>query len=465
MNPNTPSFEPGAGAVTLPKPLRAPGPGPLETLRIIRRVRRDPLGVMQELQARFGDLVRISLAGKNIFLLSDPAMVKHVLVDNAGNYQKSVATDQLKPLFGEGLLTSKGEHWRKHRRLTQPVFRPANIGRVLPLFHDETEATLAAWEQQRLQGQPVEITQDGTQLAFRIAGRTFFGADLSAGAAETGDAFTASLEEIVHRINSLLRLPLWLPAPRNLRLKRSLRRLNELVGGILAERRALARPPDDLLQLMLDARDDETGERMTDAEIIDEMKTFLFAGHETTANSMVWALYRLAHHPEAQERMRAELRQHVRGPRVTADELMQLEYAGWVVNEAMRVTPPSWRMIRAAIQDDVIAGYPVPAGSLVVLAQFLIHRSPALWPDPLRFEPERWAPARIEGQHRFAFFPLGGGQRLCVANNFAQLEVRLVLALIVHRFRLELVGPPDVDFEPLITMRPRGKIFVRITPA
>lgn len=446
------------------KSLRAPGPGGLEALRIASRARKDPLGVMQDLEARFGDIVRVSLAGKDIFLISDPAMVKHVLADNADNYQKSVATDQLKPLFGEGLLTSKGAHWRKHRKLLQPVFRAANMGRVLPMFHEETERTLAAWEQQRLGGSPVEITQDGTQLAFRIAGRTFFGADLSTSAAETGTAFTASLEELVHRINSPLRPPLWLPTPRNRRLKRSVERLNELVRGLLAERKAMTSPPDDLLQLLIEARDDDTGERMEDADIVDEMKTFLFAGHETTANSMVWALYLLSHHPLVQERMRAELHQHVAGPRVTVDELKKLVYSGWVVNEAMRVKPPSWRMIRVAIGDDVIGGYSIPAGSLVVLAQFLIHRSPKLWPDPLRFDPERWDPARAESQHRFAFFPLGGGQRLCVANNFAQLEVRLVLALIVNRYQLELVGPPDVGHEPLVTMRPRGEIFVRLSP-
>jgi cytochrome P450 len=443
---------------------RAPGPGPIESLRLLRQLKKAPLQLMAELQRRYGDIAQLTVGPTHLFLLSHPDHVRHVLSDNHANYRKSSATAQLKVLLGDGLLTSHGETWRKHRKLTLPMFRTKNINAVLPILEEETDRLLAGWETLRMRGKPIEIVAECTSLAFQVASRGFFGTDSSAETASSGHSFTIALEEMVYRINSLIKIPRWIPTRRNRRMNRAIRNLDQMVITIVETRRRQRDKPQDLLQLLLDAKEEDTGLGLDDQQVLDEVKTFLFAGHETTANSLVWALYLLARHPLVQDKMREEIRRTMRSSAITDQELLDLDYTGWVVDEAMRVLPPAWRMIRSAIAQDSIAGYRIPAGSLLILPQFLIHRDPRFWDEPLAFQPERWDPQRAGKRLKFQFFPLGGGQRLCVANGFAQLEVRLMLARIIARYRLVPVQDQEVELLPLVTLRPKGEVLLNLHP-
>jgi cytochrome P450 len=389
--------------------------------------------------------------------VSDPELVKDVLATNDHAYRKLSLLRMNRLLFGDGLLTSEGEQWRRQRRLAQPAFhqpRTAGYGRLMVA---EAEGALAAWRD----GETRDVHAELMDLTLRIAGGALLGADMAPHAAVVADAVRVGVERHAVRVESLLPLPERFPTPGSLRLQRAVGRLDRVVYRIIDQRRAGDRPQGDLLDLLLAARD-EDGAGMTDRQLRDEVLTLLLAGHETTAIALTWALWLLSRHPQVEATLAAEVERVLRGRSPTTDDLPRLGYVNQVVTESMRLYPPVWAFGREAVHDGELGGYRVAAGTSVVISQWVLHRDPRHFPDPECFHPSRWAGGLARRLPPFTYLPFGGGPRRCLGGGFAMTEAVLVLAMISQRFRLTLEPGHPVEPWPTITLRPRHGLRMRL---
>jgi cytochrome P450 len=315
-------------------------------------------------------------------------------------------------------------------------------------------------------GQPdrTDVTPEFLRVTLRILGLSMFGIDLSNDAEAIGRAVTVVLEATRSSITSILEIPRFIPTPANRRFLEALATIDRVTLGLIAERRAGGAAKDDLLSMLLDARDEETGEGMTDRQLRDELVTILGAGHETTSMALSWTAVLLSRHPDVRRKLEAELDVVLAGRAPEFSDIPKLQYTRMVIEESMRLYPPAWIVGRNAIDDDEIGGYHVPAGSLVFVSAWVTHRHPGLWDNPEGFDPERFAPGADEGRPRYAYFPFGGGPHLCIGNSFAMMEATLVLATVAQRFHMDLVPGHPVELEPLITIRPRHGVMVSLRP-
>lgn len=442
-----------------------PGPRDFFGLRTLRAIKRDPLGTLQALQRAYGDVVYSPLVNAPTYLLAHPDHVGHVLQANHRNYRRSRNNDKLRRALGNGLLTNDGASWLKQRRLIQPAFHRKRIARFGEAMTNETHKLLGQWQDEALHEKPLDISSEMMRLTLAIVSRTMFGATIGQEGEELGPAVTALQEETHRRQFVLLDLPEWVPLPHLRRAGEARKTIERVVTRIIEERRRADDPAhNDVLAMLLNAKDADTGASMADAQLRDEVRTIFLAGHETTSNALTWTWYLLARNPDAATKLRAEL-DHVLGGRLpTTDDIPQLPYTKMVVEESMRLLPPVWALSREAIADDEIDGYRIPAGSTVVLSQFITHRHPDFWEEPEAFDPERFSPDRANERHRFAYFPFGGGPRICIGSSFAMLEAQLILATIAQHYELELVPEHPVELEPLITLRPKHGMMMTLRP-
>ncbi|MGE0709410.1 MAG: cytochrome P450 [Planctomycetota bacterium] len=428
----------------------------------------DPLKLLEK-GASLGPIVRHRIAHKTLVQLNEPELIAHVLQGNNANYTKSATYRDLMLVVGQGLLTSEGAFWRRQRRISQPAFRRPVLEGFLETFARCAQDLVAEWRGRA--GEALDLHRETTRLALRIAGLTLFSADLQAEAAALGDAVTEALTFADLRMLKLLKPPIWFPWPGHAGFRRAMRTVDGAIGRLIAERRAAGPPsgsgggPDDLLGRLVFATDPETGEAMSDRQVRDEVVTFFLAGHETTANALAWTLHLLADEPALQERLAAEAEAALG---TTAPEdlhlaaVSRLELMRRVVEESLRLYPPAWIIERAPLEDDVIGGFRVPAGAIVMLPVWILQRRADLWPDPLRFDPDRFLPERAKERPRYAYFPFGGGQRLCIGAEFALLELQLTLGILLRALRVERAGPPPTT-KAAITLRPVG-LRLRVAP-
>jgi cytochrome P450 len=426
------------------------------------RARRDPLGFYCEMQRRYGDVFRWDVGSFAVHLFSHPDHVKHVLHDNHKNYPRSMFYNLVRLVTGEGLVVSEGEFWRRQRRLAQPAFHRQRIAVAAKLMTKETARMLDRWQQYADSGQPVDISQEMMRLTLCIVSQALFSHDISGDTDDVGRSVTEAMEYINYRINHILAPPLFVPTPRNLRFKRAVRRSDRLIYETIEERRGKEREYDDLLSMLMSAVDEETGERMSDQQLRDELATFLGAGHETTAVALAWTWYLLSRHPQAAERLREEVAEVLGDRTPTFDDVPQLHYTRMVLEESMRLYPPVWAVSRGVTEEDVVGGYRIPAKSLVLLSSYVTHRHPDFWSNPEGFDPERFLPARSEHRPRFAYFPFLGGPRVCIGMEFAMVEAQLVLAMTMQRYRLHLVPGQLCIPDPIFTLRPKGGVVMTI---
>ena len=446
-------------------PRTPPGPRDFLGLRTLRALKRDPLGTMQALQRAYGDVMYSPLLNTPSYLLSHPDHVQYVLQANHRNYRQSRSREKLRWALGNGLLTNDGESWLKQRRLMQPAFHRKRIAHFGETITNETQELLAQWQARASQEKPLDISSEMMRLTLAIVSRTMFGATVAQDVEELGPAITVVQEETYRRQFVLFDLPEWVPLPQLRRARQAFRTIERVVTRIVEERRRTDAPEhNDLLAMLLNAKDADTGEPMDDTQLRDEVRTVFLAGHETTANALTWTWYLLACNPDSAKKLRSELARVLGGRVPTVDDLPQLAYTKMVIEESMRLLPPAWTMSREAIADDEIDGYRIPSGSTVVLSQFITQRHPDFWEDPEKFEPERFTPERVHQRHRFAYFPFGGGPRFCIGSNFAMLEAQLVLATIAQRYELDLVRGHPVQPEPLITLRPKYGLVMTLRP-
>ncbi len=442
-----------------------PGPRFLTPFGLIPRLRRDPIGLCMETLRDYGDVVCFRVPPWRSYMVFHPDHLKHVLQDNNHNYVKGLLIERSKALIGDGLFSSEGSFWRRQRRLAQPAFHRERIAAFADLMTETVEAMLVRWEPIAAARTPFDIAPEMSQLTLDVVGKALFSMDLSGEAAEVGRALRVALEHMTHLAFTVFPLPARVPTPRNLRFRRALSALDDVVYDIIAARRQSDGGAGDLLAMLLQARDEETGEGMSDRQLRDEVMTFFLAGHETTAVALAWTWYLLARHPEVEERLRAEVSSVLAGrtPRMT--DLGALTYTRMVVEEALRLYPPLWGFPRQTIGEDEIGGYRITANSMVSICPYVTHRHPEFWEDPERFDPERFTPERTATRPRYAYLPFSGGPRQCIGNEFALMEAQLAMAMTVQRYRLSLASDRPVEPEVRVTLRPRGGIMMRLAPA
>jgi cytochrome P450 len=432
----------------------------------------DPLGEFVR-RSRLGGVVPLKIGLTRGHLVSDPALVRHVLLDNIDNYDKHTpAFDAVRVVLGNGMLTSGGAFWKRQRRIAQPAFHGESVRHFAPIMTRLAAETAAEWERAAAAGKTVDACTDMMRVTLRIVAETLFGDDLAGDAAEVNRVFPVILACLAARVSSPLRPPLWLPTANNRRLRPALASLNTIVERLIAtKRRRLAvgsGPPDgrrDLLTILMLARDAETGETMSDAQLRDEVMTLLIAGHETTANALSWLWFLLDRHPDEQERLRAELVTATGGRPPTVEDLPQLPRLKAVIQETLRLYPPVWMFDRRALGPDKLGDTKVAKGDLVIFCPYAIHRLPELWSDPEAFRPERFEAGREEQKNKFAYLPFSAGPRICIGNSFAMIESQIIVGTLLARLRARLADPAAITPEPRVTLRTSRAVILRLERA
>ncbi len=404
---------------------------------------------------KYGGISRAKAGPFNFVFLAKPEYVEHMFLTR-DVYVKMNEGSQLKYLLGNGLLTSEGEFWLKQRRLMQPLFHKQRLQGFVQKIADATNSMMKDWEGRSMN--VPDFYKEMNQLTLDIVGRTLLSTDLKGDFAKVNKAMTTVLESVNKNRGRLFRLPAWLPLPSQIRLARSRAVLEETIAEIISTRRKDTRHFDDLLSMLLEVEDADTAERMTDKQLRDEVLTIFIAGHETTANALAFTFYLLAKHPHVKKRVQQEVAEILTGAELTYDLLNKLEYTTMVIKESMRLYPPAWVTVREAAKDDVIEGYQIKHLDKVVVSPYAMQRSKKYWEAPESFDPERFNTVNIKSIPRFAYFPFGGGSRLCIGNNFAMMEMQLVVALMCNSFDFKLPDDFVIETQPFITLRPKDGV-------
>lgn len=429
-------------------------------LSSLLRFRNDSLGVLEE-AAQLGDLSYIPFGPRPLLLVNHPDFIYQVLVEKAKSFYK---TRQLKKIFeaslGQGLLTADGEHWRRQRKLVQPAFHHKRIEAYATTMVEHAERMMRNWRAHDQRN----IDHDMMKLTLSIVSKTLFNADVDAESEKLGEAITIGQEITIRQFNSIFVPPAWLPTRTNKRAAQSLDTINQTVLGFIRERRAGGEDKGDLLSMLLLARDDDGKGGMTDKQARDEAFTLFVAGHETTANTLTWAWWLLSQHPEMRERFHRELDTVLAGRAPTAQDLTNLPYLDQIVKETLRVRPPVWFTSRESIEAVEIGGALLKKGSIVGISPWAMHHDARFFDAPDIFRPERWTPEFEKRLPKFAYFPFGGGPRICIGNQFAQMEAKLVLATVAQRWMLEYAGAGEPGLQPLVTLRPAHGMPMRLVP-
>ena len=416
----------------------------------------DPLAVYTDWSRKFGDIFYYRSGPRQVYFLNHPDLVEELLVTQAPNFTKDWVLRNARWLFGNGLLTAEGAEWKRQRRLIQPMFHHERIISYANTMTSYAEQAIAKWQV----GEVRDTHKDMMELTLRIATKALFGIDLGD---ETG-RFREPLNMLVRGISGgRMLVPAFLhflPLPGIFQHRRISRRLDRLIFELIEERRTQNEPASDLLSMLHHAQD-EDGNRMTARQIRDETITFLLAGHGTTAMALIWTWYLVSQHPEIENRLHAELERTLNGRTPSFQDIPRLEFTSKVIRESMRLYPPVWAFGRTAIRDCKIGDYGIRKGADVIVSQWTMHRDPRCFDNPERFDPDRWSSRRSENLHKFAYFPFGGGGRMCIGASFATTEAILVLATIAQKFRLQLLPGHVVVPRPGLTLAP--KYGIRMT--
>jgi len=441
---------------------RAPGKRYPTPFHFFFEARRDPMAMLRAAAREYGDIVRFDAWPLVLHLVFDPEHIKYVLQDNNRNYWKGNLIARVKPLIGEGLFTSEGDFWLRQRRLTQPAFHRQRIESFASIMSTAAARMLDGWESIAAQAKPFDLMEEMSRVTLSIVGQALFGIDLIHDAADVGRAMLVALQFVSEEAFRFFPAVLAIPTPRNRRFKQARAELDRVVLGIIDCRHHAASAGDDLLAMLMEARDAETGEGMSDRQLRDEIITFILAGHETTAVTLAWASLLLAQAPTVTDRLRQEVSNVLAGNAPTLADLSRLELTRRVIDETLRLYPPVAVISRETFAADEIGGYAIPAKSGVMLCPYVTHRHPALWPEPDRFDPDRFTAGQCARRPRFAYFPFSGGPRLCIGNEFALMEATILLAMIVQRYRIESVPEHVVQHEVRVTLRPRQPMLMRL---
>ena len=436
-----------------------PGPRGYPLLGVFPRARKDPLAFFLEAARTHGDVVGLPLGVRRLYLLSHPDHIKYVLQEDDGRFQKSPAAQRIKSLFGASLTTVDGQEWRRRRHLMRPIFTPQRMAALVPLIVGATEAMLDRWLELAETSRPFDVFEEMTRLTRAIIIRVLFGEVPDEEARSVGQAFTIVAERVNRRLWSPLGWLPRLPTPAQERYERAVGVLDTFMSRRIGGR-ADPRPEGHLLSALLAARD-AAGFDAT--ELRDELKALFVAGHSTTASGLAWVWYLLSQNSGAQGRLGREARSVLGARRPTAEDLADLEYTRMVVEETLRLYPPTWITARTTTSAVDIDGYRIPANATVLLSPFVTHRDPRFWEDAERFAPERFRHGH-SARPRYAYFPFGGGPRACIGSAFALIEMQVVVAMVAQRYEVTLAPGWRVEPEPGIVLAPRRGLRIVLRP-
>ena len=418
-----------------------------------RRLTGEPHVFLHELHRRYGDFMRYR-GFYDVYLVNHPDFIRPVLTQDYRHFSKRMIDYRaLAQVMGNGLVTSDGPHWVRQRKLMQPLFSNRRVNGFGDRINGLTALLMREWDE-RVGGETVWIDREMTRLTFQIVGETLFGSDLAPNADEV-----AGILEVVNlyglELRALMTLFPWIPTPYNLKWRRSMKRLDRIVYGLIAARRGRGVGDDDILDCLIQALDEDTGEGMDEKQVRDQMVTLMLAGHETSANALAWTLYLLDTHPDVEARLAENLAAALNGAPATADDLPRIPYLKQVVQESLRIYPPVWGYGRRSEQQEEFNGHVLPANAHVSVVPYALHRHPEFWPDPERFDPDRFQPNRAESRHPYSYLPFAAGPRTCIGAGMAMLETQLVLAQILQRFRVRIVPGHPIETMAKITLKPR----------
>ena len=434
----------------------ATGPAGMPLLGNTVQFQRDPLGFLLRMAADYGDVARYRLGNVAFHQVNHPDGAQRILQDNYHNYIKGDLFDILRQFAGHGLFTSEGDLWLRQRRLMQPAFHRRRIAGFGKIMTGRTLDMLSRWQGRPDPDRPLDIAEQMTGLTMAIIAETMFGAHVEEEIRRVSQAIGVLLADINFRFTVPFYPSLRWPTLRNRRALAAMQTIDAVVQGIVDARRRSGEERDDLLAMLMEATDEETGQGMSDKQLRDEVVTIFVAGHETTAVTLTWAFGLLAQHPDAETRLHAEVDQALAGRPPSVADVPTLPYTRRVIDETLRLYPPAWITNRQAVAEDVVCGHRIPAGAVAAISPYVIHRLPASWAEPERFDPQRFAPDAAHQRPRFAYMPFGGGPHQCIGNSFALLEATLILATVAQRYRLRLPAGAVVTPKPESTLRPAG---------
>lgn len=426
-----------------------------------QQIKTNPFQTICDWQREYGDLVGFRLATRQFYLISHPQLVEQALIKQSDVFVKMYNPDKPKGLalvLGQGLITSQGSLWQQQRRLIQPVFQRSNLSALLPQILTAGHQMLERW-QQLGDGATIDISAEMMRLTLEVITQTMFGTSVLDQVERLAPALDIVLHYAARSVINPIAIPLPIPTAENQAFKQAMAVLDEVIYSIIEQRRTHPNGEQDLLSMLLAARDETGGNAMSDRQIRDEVITVFSAGHETTANLLSWTLYLLAKHPSVLSRLRQEIATLPTTQTPDAASLQALTYTKAVLNESLRIRPPAAIMIRKITQDTQLNGYRLKAGSLALFSLYNIHHHPGFWPQAEQFDPERFLGAE---SRRFSFMPFGTGERVCIGNHFAMLESQLLLSMIVQRYDIELINAADAEVEMVISLRPKGGLPARI---
>ncbi|GAC1432555.1 MAG: cytochrome P450 [Ktedonobacteraceae bacterium] len=431
-----------------------PGPRALPVFGNLLDFGRHQLAFVQRMHDTYSDMATIHMGKRPFILLFKPEYVRYLLTENPRNFKTLQSGGDLPEVLGEGLLTIEGEAHRQQRRLVQPAFHKKRVESYADDMVRFTEEMVETWQVD----QEIDIAHAMQALTLRIVAKSLFNIELASQVNALGQNFTGMIENRRGVLARILNVYLDAPFTRYGKRMRARRNIDTLIYKLIKERRAEGRDAGDVLSMLLTAQDGEAG--LTDVQVRDHVMTLMAAGHETTANALTWTFYQLSQNPAVCKKLLAEL-QHVLAGRIpSVADMPHLPYTEWVINESMRLYPPVWMMGRRAIEDFEMGDYRFPAGTLFGMSQWVLHRMPELWGDAEAFRPERWDPLEAKKVPQWAYFPFGGGPRICIGMPFAQLEAKLLLTTILQHYTPQLVPGFQVELQPLITLRPRHGLKV-----
>lgn len=442
---------------------RPAGPdGGLYGARNLIRFQRNTLGFLTDVAESYGDIAYFRMAAFHFYLINSPQYVHEVIVKQGHKIEKwDRQTATWSSAVGASTLTMEGERWKRHRRLLNPSFQAPVVRRYHGVVVDHTARLLDYWEP----GKTYEMMFEMMRTTMGIIADIIFSLrDIARDAADQNQALTAVFEVLTARTTAFQQLPAWLPTPDNRRIARATRLIEAFILPLIRERRAEGKDHGDVLSDLVAARDEETGTQLSDREICNELKTLFGAGHETTALMLMWTLYLLAQNPDVDAKLYSEVAK-LAGRPPGPDDIKQMLYTEKVLNESMRIFPPAWSlMVRQAREDLHLDGITVPAGSVMLIPMWTVHRDRRLFPDPLRFDPDRFDGDWKKRYPSYAYFPFGGGPHVCLGAHLAMFEGQVILPMMVQRYRFELVEQPELELQALLTLRPKGGLKLKVLP-
>jgi len=445
---------PAKGKAGLP-----PGPKPLPYLGNLLAFRRDQLGYLQALQRTYGNMATIYIGKIPVVVLFRPEHVRYILTENPRNFTSREVAAGLRELIGDGLLTLDGEAHRQQRRIVQPAFHKKRVESYAGAMVQYTEEMLKSWQV----GKQIDVSREMQTLTLSIVAKCLFNIDLATEVNELGAAFNTMIANPAGLLENFLNIRIDQPFTAYGRRKVAIHKMDEFIYELIERRRAEGQDVGDVLSMLLTAQDE--ADMLTDMQVRDHTMTFIAAGHETTANALSWTFYLLSEHPEVREKLLTELRTVLGGQAPTLEDLPKLPYLEWVLNESMRLYPPAWTQGRRSIEAFELDGVQLPAGTMLMFSQYVIHRLPEIWGDPDVFRPERWDPVNGQKVPAWSYFPFGGGPRICIGMPFAQLEAKLILATVLQKYAPRTMPGSRVEMNPLITLRPKHGIPMMVLAA